>query len=157
MRGIWGPETGDQQTWAEVRSQLWDILELSVPAFVELMERDDEAADMIMLPFLPSLFCNRFNFNQACKVFDAFLLLGWNAVISIISVLIARSWAAIPSPESNSNMTAAVLLPLIYRDCCDHGEAVTESAWWGLLPQVAGHESVSVGPPTEALQLADCA
>eukprot|EP01060_Flectonema_neradi_P027404 TRINITY_DN3700_c0_g1_i1.p1 TRINITY_DN3700_c0_g1~~TRINITY_DN3700_c0_g1_i1.p1 ORF type:complete len:350 (+),score=24.09 TRINITY_DN3700_c0_g1_i1:43-1092(+) len=155
MRGIWGPEA-DPESWSYVRAKLWDTLELSVPAFVELMDRDDEAADMIMLPFLPSLFCNRFSFNQACRVFDAFVLVGWDVVLSIISVLIARSWAAIPSPEENSNMTAAVLLPLIYRDCADHGDAVTVSAWWGLLPQVtSGTESVSIGPPTEALQLSE--
>ncbi|KAJ9467786.1 GTPase-activating protein GYP2 [Diplonema papillatum] len=150
MRGVWAPEL-ETHVWAQIRSDLWAELAMKVPAYVDRMQADREAADMVLLPFLPSLFCSRLPLKESEKVFDAFVLVGWPALLSVLTTTIARAWRAVSlqGQYQTTHTTVAALLPFIYADCKNNAPDILVASWWALLP--ADSNGTDFGPPCQVL------
>ena len=135
MRGIWAPELDNGVAWGTVRRKIWDVVRAKIPDFARWAGDDEEMPDMLFLPFLPSLFCNRMSVDVAARVLDAFYLLGWNCLVSLTVTVLTRMWTALdPHSVPDTQLIPPTILPMMFNDCRDNAVVLLEKAWRELLP-----------------------
>ena len=154
LRGIWAPELDDNKVWESRRKAIWHIVRERAPEFLDWVgEDEDELADMVILPFLPSLFCNRFSTEAAARVLDAFFLVGWEPVVTLMATLLHRAWLNMDPNTIDCRIIAPTILPLMFSDSKGQSAEVTSVAWCSLLPKRA--PPVYVPPPSSPALLKD--
>eukprot|EP01062_Namystynia_karyoxenos_P067263 TRINITY_DN61167_c0_g1_i1.p1 TRINITY_DN61167_c0_g1~~TRINITY_DN61167_c0_g1_i1.p1 ORF type:complete len:466 (+),score=123.40 TRINITY_DN61167_c0_g1_i1:63-1400(+) len=134
MRCIYAPEL-EPHGWRRRSEEVWVHARRRVPDLVEWAQANGTHADSLTLPFIPGLFANRMPIHLAARVLDAFLAVGWEAVHSLLATLLASAWdSAGPARRRKGGGDASELLPAMYRECAEGGEALLDAAWQPLLP-----------------------
>eukprot|EP01061_Rhynchopus_euleeides_P035196 TRINITY_DN59297_c0_g1_i1.p1 TRINITY_DN59297_c0_g1~~TRINITY_DN59297_c0_g1_i1.p1 ORF type:complete len:359 (+),score=102.23 TRINITY_DN59297_c0_g1_i1:72-1148(+) len=154
MRAIWAPELDDNKMWAKRREAIWAGVVQRMPGFLAWCGDDTELPDMLILPFLPSLFCNRLPQDAAARALDVFFLVGWDAISVLMTAILFQAWQRVDQNAIiDPQLVAPTILPVMFNECRNNPQDIATSAWRELLP--APTSPTYIPPPTSPVLLKD--